>query len=269
MLRLDHVSVRFGPASSNTSNDPSKPAARVHALRAFGLDFPPGRTTALIGPSGCGKSTALRTLVGLVTPAEGRAFIDNEAVEPGQPETLRRLRRRLGYVIQDGGLFPHMTARANIRLLPDLLKLDPAETERRLDHLVELTRFPPDALDRYPSELSGGQRQRVALMRALAHDPEALLLDEPLGALDPLIRADLQTDLKAIFAELGKTVVLVTHDLAEAAFLAETLVLMRDGRIVQTGSYQDLAESPAEDFVREFVTAQTARLRALDGSVAE
>ncbi|MEL7472928.1 MAG: ATP-binding cassette domain-containing protein [Planctomycetota bacterium] len=234
------------------------------ALDDVSIAFEPATTTALIGPSGCGKSTALRTLVGLVRPDAGRARFDGDPINPDRPARLRGLRHRLGYVIQDGGLFPHLTARQNILLLPRHLRLDADDTARRLDHLVELTRFPKAGLDRFPSELSGGQRQRVALMRALAHDPEALLLDEPLGALDPLIRADLQTDLKAIFADLKKTVVLVTHDLAEAAFLAPSIVLMREGRVVQHASYRELVERPAEPFVRDFVTAQTSRLRALE-----
>lgn len=255
MLALNDVTKRF---RAGRGDDDAPPA-----LDAVSLTFAPGATTALIGPSGCGKSTALRTLVGLVRPDRGHATIDGQPIDDAPPAERRALRHRLGYVIQEGGLFPHMTARQNILLLPGRLRIEPAAMRARLDHLVDLTRFPGDALDRYPTELSGGQRQRVALMRALAHDPEALLLDEPLGALDPLIRADLQTDLKAIFAELKKTVVLVTHDLAEAAFLAETIVLMRTGRVVQTGSYEDLARRPAEDFVRAFVTAQTARLAAL------
>lgn len=221
----------------------------------FPLDllFPAGRTTVLIGPSGCGKSSVLRLLVGLIEPDAGDVLFDGRSV---QPETVQHVRRRLGYVIQDGGLFPHLTARGNVMLLAGYLGWTAERIENRLRELVELTRFPADGLERYPSQLSGGQRQRVALMRALMLDPAALLLDEPLGALDPLIRADLQEDLRRIFRTLGKTVVLVTHDLGEAAFFADRIVLMQAGRVVQQGSLDDLWRSPADPFVTRFIHAQ-------------
>jgi len=136
--------------------------------------------------------------------------------------------------------------------------------EMRLDELRRLTSFPPDGLARYPRQLSGGQQQRVALMRALLLDPDVLLLDEPLGSLDPMIRFDLQTDLRTIFRELGKTVLLVTHDLAEAAYFADRVVLLRDGRIVQAGATRELLEEPAEPFVERFVRAQRSHLEAAD-----
>jgi osmoprotectant transport system ATP-binding protein len=166
------------------------------------------------------------------------------------------LRRRMGYVIQDGGLFPHLTAEGNALLLARHLKQPELESRQRLEELCELTRFPADALGRYPAELSGGQRQRVSLMRALMLKPEALLLDEPLGALDPLVRASLQTDLRDIFRELKQTVVLVTHDLAEAAYLADHIVLLESGRIAQQGTIGDLKERPATPFVTQFLNAQ-------------
>jgi osmoprotectant transport system ATP-binding protein len=166
------------------------------------------------------------------------------------------IRRTLGYVIQDGGLFPHLTARGNITLMARFLGWDRARLDRRVNELAELTRFPVDGLDRYPHQLSGGQRQRVGLMRALALDPAALLLDEPLGALDPLVRAELQDDLRAVFRQLGKTVVLVTHDLGEASFFADRIVLLREGVIVQEGPPSDLWRKPANEFVTRFVQAQ-------------
>ena len=166
------------------------------------------------------------------------------------------LRRRIGYVIQEGGLFPHLTARANILLLARHLGKGDEELRPRLSELCALTRFPENLLPRYPVELSGGQRQRVSLMRALMLSPELLLLDEPLGALDPLVRAGLQKDLKEIFARLQQTALLVTHDLAEAAYLGDEIVLMHEGRIVQRGSIVDLREKPANDFVSEFISAQ-------------
>ena len=168
----------------------------------------------------------------------------------------QEIRRRIGYVIQEGGLFPHLTARANVLLMSRHLGRPGPEMEQRLEELCALSRFPREALDRYPAELSGGQRQRVSLMRALMLSPEVLLLDEPLGALDPLVRSALQRDLKEIFARLKQTAILVTHDMGEAAYLADEIVLMNEGRIVQRGSAADLRDRPANEFVTEFINAQ-------------
>jgi osmoprotectant transport system ATP-binding protein len=223
------------------------------ALAPTDLVIERGRTTALIGPSGCGKSTLLRLIIGLIVPDRGEVLVGGERVAP---DTVLALRRRLGYVIQDGGLFPHLTARGNVGLLARHLGWTRERIEARVGELAALTRFPTEALDRYPGELSGGQRQRVALMRALVLDPDVLLLDEPMGALDPMIRAELQDDLKTIFDRLAKTVVIVTHDLAEAAFFAATIVLLRDGRVVQAGTLTELTQSPADPFVTRFVGAQ-------------
>lgn len=223
------------------------------ALGPLTLDIPSRQTTALIGPSGCGKSTLLRLLIGLVTPDAGEVAF---AGTPVSPATARAVRLRVGYVIQDGGLFPHLTARGNVTLMARHLGHDRSATAARVTELAALTRFPADGLDRHPHQLSGGQRQRVGLMRALLLDPDALLLDEPLGALDPLVRADLQTELRDIFRRLNKTVVLVTHDLGEAAYFADRVVLLKDGRIVQEGSPADLWHRPADGFVTRFVQAQ-------------
>lgn len=212
-----------------------------------------GKTVALIGPSGCGKSTLLRMMIGMVTPDSGTIRFDGR---PLSPETLPEVRRRMGYVIQEGGLFPHLTAHDNAAIMPRYLRWEPQRTAARVEQLSRLTHLDAGQLARYPRQLSGGQRQRVSLMRALMLEPDALLLDEPLGGLDPMIRAELQEDLRAIFRELSKTVVLVTHDLAEAGFLADRIVLMRDGRIVQQGSIRELIDSPAEEFVAKFVRAQ-------------
>ena len=231
----------------------SKSFDSTAAVSDVRLIIAPGRTTVLIGPSGCGKSTLLRLMIGLVTPDAGRVrFGDHEFSR----DNLLGLRRRMGYVIQDGGLFPHLSARDNISLATCPLGWDRDRIDRRISELIELTRFPAKALDRYPSQLSGGQRQRVSLMRALMLDPEVLLLDEPLGALDPMIRCELQEELRAIFRSLNKTVVLVTHDLTEAGFLGDTLVLVREGEIVQSGTYQELLHSPSDPFTSAFVRAQ-------------
>jgi osmoprotectant transport system ATP-binding protein len=223
------------------------------ALGPLSLDVPAGRTTALIGPSGCGKSTLIRLLIGLVEPDAGAVTFDGA---PVNSRTAQAVRLRTGYVIQDGGLFPHLTARGNVTLMARHLGWDRARIDARVDELTELTRLPADALDRRPTELSGGQRQRVGLMRALMLNPDALLLDEPLGALDPLVRADLQTELRDIFRALKKTVVIVTHDLGEAAFFADQVVLLRDGQIVQSGSPGGATGRPADPFVTRFVQAQ-------------
>lgn len=236
----------------------------TEAVSRLDLATSPGKTTVLIGPSGCGKSTLLRVLIGLVTPDAGAVFFDGDRVTA---ENAVPLRRKMGYVIQDGGLFPHLSARRNVTLLARQLKWDRERVAMRVAELAELTQFPTTGLDRFPAELSGGQRQRVSLMRALMLDPKVLLLDEPLGALDPMIRNQLQQDLRDIFQRLGKTVVMVTHDLGEAAFFSDTIVLMREGSVAQTGRFRDLRGAPASDFVTEFVNAQRG-LFARDGTVA-
>jgi osmoprotectant transport system ATP-binding protein len=223
------------------------------------LSIVPARTTVLLGQSGCGKSTLLRLMLGLLRPDSGIILFDGEPICP-------ELRLRMGYVVQDGGLFPHLTARGNVVLMARHLGWDSDRMDKRLHELAVLTQFPVDGLARYPVQLSGGQRQRVGLMRALMLDPDVLLLDEPLGALDPIIRSDLQTDLRRIFQALGKTVVLVTHDLGEAAFLGDHLVLLRDGRIVQQGAVADLVDAPADPFVTRFVNAQRTEFSTKAGT---
>ncbi len=237
----------------------SKRYGSTVAVCAVDLVVAAGQTTVLIGPSGCGKSTLLRLMLGLVRPDRGSVRFENDLLTP---DNALLLRRRMGYVIQDGGLFPHLTARGNATLMARFLGWDARRICKRLDELVSLTHFPSDALARYPVQLSGGQRQRVGLIRALMLDPDVLLLDEPLGALDPMIRRDLQTDLRNIFRTLGKTVVLVTHDLREAGYFGDTTVLMREGGIVQAGSFDELLNHPAEGFVSDFVDAQRDRCEA-------
>jgi osmoprotectant transport system ATP-binding protein len=238
LVRLSGVTKNYGKAT---------------ALHATDLDFARGKTTVLIGPSGCGKSTLLRLIIRLLDPDAGTISFDEAPITPANISVLRR---RIGYVIQDGGLFPHLNARKNILLMASHLKWSAAKMNNRLVELCSLTRFPETALERFPIELSGGQRQRISLMRALALSPELLLLDEPLGALDPLVRAALQKDLKEIFSRLKQTAVLVTHDLAEAAYLGDEIVLMNEGRVVQRGTLEDLRTKPASVFVTEFINAQ-------------
>ena len=248
MLMLDQVAKQFGG---------------IKALQPVDLTVEPGRTLVVIGPSGCGKSTLLGLMNGLVTPDSGQVSFDGAVLTP---ETLMTARRRMGYVIQEGGLFPHLTAAANVTLAARTLGWPPERTQARLEALAVLTDFPSPALARFPGELSGGQRQRVSLMRALMLDPDVLLLDEPFGALDPLIRFELQTELREIFRSLAKTVVMVTHDLGEAAFFADTILLMRDGRVVQHGSFEDFAARPADPFVTRFIEAQRGHWQAGSGT---
>ncbi len=229
------------------------------ALESIDLDLDRGRITVLIGPSGCGKSTVLRLIAGLLHPDAGEVRFDGAPISFA---TLAGVRHRLGYVIQDGGLFPHLTARDNVALQPRLAGKARDEINKRIGELCALTRFPENALTRFPLELSGGQRQRVSLMRALMLSPELLLLDEPFAALDPLVRASLQSELKSIFRQLHQTALFVTHDLAEAARLGDRIVLMKDGRILQSGTFRDLEEMPAAKFVTEFINAQRSTVLA-------
>jgi osmoprotectant transport system ATP-binding protein len=216
---------------------------------------------AVIGTSGSGKSTLLRLLLGLEWPDSGSITIDGSAMSR---EARLALRQRIGYVIQEGGLFPHLRVRDNLALLPRHLRWSRERIDARARELLELMQLPTDALGRYPGELSGGQRQRVAVMRALMIDPPALLMDEPLGALDPLVRFELQQRLRDLFKLLAKTVIVVTHDLAEAAYLAPRLIMMQAGSVVQDGSASDFVQHPANEFVRRFVAAYRSSESALD-----
>jgi osmoprotectant transport system ATP-binding protein len=233
--------------------DVSKRYGADVALHPTSLSVACGKTTVLIGPSGCGKSTLLRLIIRLIEADSGSIEFDGE---PMTSENIDQLRRRVGYVIQEGGLFPHLTACANVLLMARHIRKPKEEMDNRLLELCELTRFSQTLLPRYPVELSGGQRQRVSLMRALMLSPELLLLDEPLGALDPLVRASLQKDLKEIFERLGQTALFVTHDLAEATYFGDDIVLMNEGKIVQKGTITDLRERPTDPFVSEFINAQ-------------
>jgi len=223
------------------------------AIEGFDLAVGAGSISALVGPSGCGKSTMLRLAAGLLVPDAGRVVVCGQQLDR---HNLSAIRHRIGFVLQEGGLFPHLTARDNVTLMARHLGWSKERINARLDVLLPLTRLPSALLDRYPVRLSGGERQRVSLARALMLDPDVLLLDEPLGALDPIVRHDLQRELRDLFARLGKTVLLVTHDVAEAGYLARELVLMRAGSIVQRGTLADLVNHPVEAFVSDFVGAQ-------------
>jgi osmoprotectant transport system ATP-binding protein len=246
MIRIQNVARRLGPR---------------FALAPLSLDFPDGTTSVLIGPSGCGKSTVLRLIAGLISPDSGFVLFDGTAM---RPDSAQAMRQRMGYVIQEGGLFPHLSIESNVALAARYLAQPQAQIKSRLHDLCDLVALSPSLLVRYPHELSGGQRQRVALMRALMLDPAVLLLDEPLGALDPVTRRGLQVELKNIFARLRKTVIMVTHDMGEAAHFAGEVILMREGRIIQRGTLDDLLKRPAEPYVTEFISAQRAALERLE-----
>ena len=213
------------------------------------LSIAAGSTTVLLGTSGAGKSTLLRLLNGLVAPDQGQVLFRGRPLE-------EKSRLEMGYVVQGGGLFPHLTAEQNVALVARFLRWDEARVQARVRDLSALVQLPAGALSRYPAQLSGGQAQRVGLMRALVLDASVLLFDEPLGALDPITRFDLQRDLREIFGRLGKTVVIVTHDLDEAAVFGGTAVLLDGGQIVQQGPIAELTARPATPFVAKFVRAQ-------------
>jgi len=238
MIAVHHVSKRFG--------------ATV-ALDDVSLQVASGTTHVLLGSSGSGKSTVARVILGLVAPDTGEVLVDGVRITPS---ARRHLVGRVGYVVQEGGLYPHLTADGNVSLPAEAAGWPHARSAQRVRDLAALVGFDEDVLRRYPAELSGGQRQRVGLMRALMLDPPVLILDEPLGALDPIVRAGLQTELRRIFAALGKTVVLVTHDVREAVLFGTTITLLRHGQVVQQGKFSDLAQRPVEPFVTEFLVAQ-------------
>jgi osmoprotectant transport system ATP-binding protein len=233
--------------------DVSKSFAGTQVLAPTTLRLVAGRTTVLIGPSGCGKSTILRIMIGLIEPDQGEVLFGGEPITPAN---LIEVRHKVGYVIQDGGLFPHLSAEDNVGLLARHLGWKEQRIDARIRELADLTRLPHSALSRYPAQLSGGQRQRLGIMRALMLDPAVILLDEPMGALDPLVRYDLQEDLRKIFQSLGKTVVMVTHDMGEAGFFGDRVILLGNGRIIQEGTLDDLLRAPADEFVERFISAQ-------------
>lgn len=231
----------------------SKYFHKQSALESTTLEIEDGKTTVLIGPSGCGKSTLLRLIVGLITPTTGQIFFDQKEVND---KTINFLRRKVGYVIQDGGLFPHLNVRDNVSLIARFLRYSASAIADRIASLCDLVQLSPNILNAYPLQLSGGERQRVSLMRGLMLDPDYIFLDEPLAALDPIIRFELQQQLKQIFSYLRKTVILVTHDMREASYLGSEIILMRLGKIIQKGSFHDLIHAPKEPFVTDFIQAQ-------------
>jgi osmoprotectant transport system ATP-binding protein len=230
-----------------------------------------GRTHGLIGPSGSGKSTLLKAVTGIISPTQGTVSVLGRETEPARSLAQRAANRAIGLVLQEGGLFPHLRAGENIALPALVAGWAASRIAERRAVVAELARLPEALFGRYPNALSGGQRQRVALARALLLDPPLLLLDEPLSALDPPSRAELQDEMKALFARLEKTVVLVTHDIAEALHLADTITLLDQGRVVQHGPAELVAREPGSAWASAFLRSAAPRWRAMlsriDGSV--
>jgi osmoprotectant transport system ATP-binding protein len=241
VIVLDDVTQGYGPA---------------RVLDHVSLYVETGQRLALVGSSGSGKSTLLRTVLGLVIPESGRVSVGGTEL---QRATVEGIRLRSGYVIQDGGLFPHLSVLGNVGLVAERLGWTAARIEARAAELFELVGLAPALGGRFPKELSGGQKQRVGLMRALMLDPDLLLMDEPLGALDPILRTRMQRDLKELFLRLEKTVLLVTHDMAEAAFLADEIAVIRQGRILQRGTFEELAARPVDAFVEDLIAPRGRR----------
>ena len=222
-------------------------------LADVNLRVPKGATHALIGSSGSGKTTLLRITLGLIPFDRGYVKINDQALLSFTPVEWAD---RIGYVPQDGGLFPHISGRNNVALIATVRGWSKSKIDARVEELRRVVDLDAEILTHFPREMSGGQKQRVAIMRAAMMNPAVMLLDEPMAALDPLIRRTLQRELKSIFQRLGKTVLLVTHDLGEAVYLAERITMLHEGKILQTGTYRDLLLTPTNDFVSQFINAQ-------------
>ena len=232
----------------------------TRAVDDFSLVIPARRTTVLVGSSGSGKTTLLRMINRMVEPSAGVVSIDGEDVA-SRPAV--QLRRSIGYVMQNSGLLPHFTVAENIATVPVLNGIRRREARARALELMETVGLDPTMADRYPSQLSGGQQQRVGVARGLAADPNIMLMDEPFGAVDPIVRAELQQELIRLQTEIGKTVVFVTHDIDEAFLLGDQVVILREGaQVAQTGSPSEIIEDPADEFVASFIGAEKGK-RAL------
>jgi osmoprotectant transport system ATP-binding protein len=247
MIRLEGVGKRYADGTV--------------AVQELDLEVAAGEVVCLVGPSGCGKSTTLKMINRLIEPTSGRIFLEGRDVTSEDPV---RLRRRIGYVIQQIGLFPHQKIATNVATVPSLVGTPKAEALRRARELLDLVGLDPEVYaDRYPHQLSGGQQQRVGVARALAADPPVLLMDEPFAAVDPIVRARLQDEFLRLQGELGKTVVLVTHDIDEAVKMGDKVAVMaQGGHLAQFGTPAELLGHPADDFVADFV-GSTAGLRRL------
>jgi osmoprotectant transport system ATP-binding protein len=251
-VSFEHVSKRYDP-DTLAVDDISFTAAS-------------GELVVLVGESGCGKTTTLKLINRLIEPTSGRILIDDRDVTQVDAVTLRR---STGYVFQSVGLFPHMTVGENIGITPALLDWDLERIAARVDYLLDLVQLPPGQFrDRVPEELSGGQAQRVGFARALAAEPTVMLLDEAFGSLDPLTRDSLRDDFRAIHEKLSLTSVLVTHDMTEALLLADRIIVIRAGRIVQNGAAHELLSTPADDYIEELLSTPRRQSAELDALMA-
>ncbi|MCB0279440.1 MAG: ATP-binding cassette domain-containing protein [Calditrichaeota bacterium] len=238
MIRLTQVNKQFSERFSLTD---------------INCQFSAAKTTVMIGQSGSGKSTILKLILGLQKVDSGEILFNDQTLTN---QNLQMIRQQCGYVIQNGGLFPHLNAFQNIALAAQFHNWSLARIGSRITELANLCKMDPTLLKQYPHQLSGGQKQRVSIMRALMLDPQVVLMDEPLSALDPLIRYQLQTDLKQIFLSLRKTVILVTHDIHEAQFFTDQLIFVHEGKILQQGEFTSIIKKPADPFITEFISAQ-------------
>ncbi|WP_108717342.1 ABC transporter ATP-binding protein [Miniimonas sp. S16] len=240
MIEFEGVTKRYSGASGAAVDD-------------FSLVVPRGTTTVLVGSSGCGKTTLLRMVNRMVDPTLGRVLLDGEDVAGRDPVALRR---SVGYVMQNSGLLPHRTAAQNVAVVPRLAGRDRAAARSRSLELLELVGLDPELADRYPAQLSGGQQQRVGVARGLAAEGDVLLMDEPFGAVDPVVRGELQHELLRIQRELSRTILFITHDVEEAFLLGEEVVILsRGGHVEQRGTPADVLAAPANEFVAAFVGA--------------
>ncbi len=235
MLKFENVTMSYG---------------NHEVLSSLNLEIKEGQLAVLIGPSGCGKTTTLQLINRLIIPTQGKIYINGEDILGIDPV---KLRRGIGYVIQEIGLFPHMTIEQNIEIVPKLQKWPEDKRKERTKELMKLVGMDEKFLKRYPSSLSGGQQQRIGLLRALAIEPPIILMDEPFGALDPITRESLQDEIKKLQKKLKKTIVFVTHDMDEAIKLADVIILMKDGQVVQAASPEELLTNPANEFVEQFI----------------
>ncbi len=252
MIRFEHVSKRYGDSL---------------VLDDLNLEIATGEFTVLIGPSGCGKTTTLKTINRLIEPDKGKIFIDDQ--DTSQIDKVK-LRRSIGYVIQQIGLFPNMTVEQNISVVPKLLNYDKARCNEIVRELLALVNMPyEEYAHKYPSEMSGGQQQRIGVLRALAASPPIVLMDEPFGALDPMTRRILQDEVSKLQKKLNKTIVFVTHDMDEALNMADKIIFMNKGKIVQMAAPEEMLENPADDLIRSFMGKHSIDNESLPQTAAD
>ena len=245
----------------------SKSYGKALILDNLSFEIKKGEFVVLIGPSGCGKTTTLRTINRLIEPDKGEVYIDGKNIKEQDPVALRRT---IGYVIQQIGLFPNMTVEQNILVVPKLLKYPKEKCDEIVRDLLNLVNMPyEENAHKYPSELSGGQQQRIGVLRALAASPPIVLMDEPFGALDPITRDALQEEVKRIQRKLKKTIVFVTHDMEEALRMADTIVFMNNGKIVQMASPEEMLRNPADDLIKSFMGRHISNGNGAEGLLAE